>query len=172
MTAAFEIHAAPSFRDLQGRWSVAVSDNFAARRDLMRAQGQRFVELAGQAAPGGPGHTVANQVTYQTYGDGQTVGFRIKLGKVARWQSEGTGLWGPTHSRIVPNQATVLHFFIGGKEFFVRSVAGVRPNPFVNRAYQRWLPGARGDLRKLAQRFVRTFKSGGSKGGSRATVTP
>jgi hypothetical protein len=166
MTAAFEMHAAPSFRDLRGRWSVAVQDNFAARRDLMRTQAQRFVGLAGDEAPGGPGHTVAKQVTYETFENADTAGFRAKLGQVARWQSEGTGLYGPMHQRIVPVEASVLHFFIGGKEFFVRSVAGVKPNAFIGRAYRRWLPGAKADLRKVAQRFIRTIK------GNSATVTP
>jgi hypothetical protein len=167
MTAAFDLHALPSFRDLQGRWSAAVHDNFAARRDLIRSQAIRYVQLAGEEAPGGTGHTVANQIKYETFENGDTAGFRIKLGKVARWQNDGTGIYGPTGERIYPRTAKVLHFFIGGREFFVASVAGVKPNRYLNRAYGRWLPGARADLRKVAQRFKRTFHGSGG-----ATVTP
>jgi hypothetical protein len=119
MTAAFDLHALPSFRDLQGRWSAAVHDNFAARRDLIRSQAIRYVQLAGEEAPGGTGHTVANQIKYETFENGDTAGFRIKLGKVARWQNDGTGIYGPTGERIYPRTAKVLHFFIGGREFFV-----------------------------------------------------
>jgi hypothetical protein len=46
----------------------------------------------------------------------------------------GTGLYGPLKRRIRPKKARALHFFIGGREFFVRSVKGQKPNPFVARA--------------------------------------
>jgi hypothetical protein len=167
MPAALNFYAAPSFRDLQGQWATADQDMFEARRELMQTQAQRFVQLAGTEAPGGIGHTVANQITYETYVNGQTMGFRIKQGQVARWQSEGTGIYGPSGQPIVPLRAQVLHFFIQGTEFFRRSVRGVPPNDYMGRAYPQWLPGAQADLRKIAQRFIARFKGSGG-----TTVTP
>jgi hypothetical protein len=143
MTAAFDLHASPSFRDLQGRWSAAVSDNFAARRDLIRSQAIRYVQLAGEEAPGGTGHTVANQIKYETFENGDTAGFRIKLGKVARWQNDGTGIYGPLNERIYPTDGQGAAFLHRWPRILCASVAGVKPNRYLGRAYGAGCP-ARG----------------------------
>ena len=47
--------------------------------------------------------------------------------------NDGTGLYGPRHRRIVPVHARVLHFHWKGREWFVKSVRGQRPQKFVER---------------------------------------
>lgn len=46
----------------------------------------------------------------------------------ATWVEEGNG---PSGSRIYPVSAKALHFFIGGKEIFCKSVAASQPKPFM-----------------------------------------
>jgi hypothetical protein len=153
--AGFELRSTPTFRDLQGRFTKANHELLETRRDSMRELAKRYVTLAQEESPGGPGHTVAEQLGYQTFNDGETLGFRLTAGQIARWHISGTGIYGPAHRPIRPVKARFLHFFIGGEEFFRRSVRGVPPNKFPGRAYRRWLPGAREELAKISTSYVR-----------------
>jgi hypothetical protein len=166
MSSAFELRATPAFRDVAGRFAASTDEMRVDSANMVADQAARFVALAGAEAPGGLGHTVANQVTSEVFGSGSTFGFRIRLGQVAEWQATGTGLYGPAGHVIVPLRAKALHFTWHGQEFFRKFVAGVRPNDFIGRAYDLWLPGARADLRKLARRFIQNFK------GQATSVTP
>lgn len=47
--------------------------------------------------------------------------------KVGMWLTQGTGMWGPSHSPIRPKHAKALHFTIDGQEFFRKSVKGINP---------------------------------------------
>lgn len=47
---------------------------------------------------------------------------------------EGTGIFGPRHTPIVPRIKRALAFTTGGIKVVRRSVKGQRPNPFVTRA--------------------------------------
>jgi hypothetical protein len=60
----------------------------------------------------------------------------------AKWIHDGTGLFGPRHHRIVPVRAKFLRFRPKGSRKFIyrRSVAGIKPNPFLRNA----LAAARG----------------------------
>ena len=118
MASGFTFRSAPTFRDLQGRFARAEKELLEARRAAMRALGRRFAGLAQAEAPGGAGHTVANQVGFQTFVEGGAVGFLARLGQIARWHVSGTGLYGPRRRVIRPTHAQALHFFIGGREFF------------------------------------------------------
>lgn len=69
------------------------------------------------------------------------------------WVIGGTGLFGPFKRRIVPVRARVLHFFIGGQEFFVKSVKGQKPNPFVARAAATLEQQADGIIEAELQKF-------------------
>lgn len=153
MTTGFELRSTPTFRDLQGRFARANRQLLEHRRDMMRELGGRYVELAGEEAPGGAGRTVANQVGYMTFNDGETVGFRTRLGPIAKYHVTGTGIYGPRGTPIVPVRARVLHFYIGGQEFFRHSVRGVHPDAYLGRAYRRWLPAARSELRRISLRW-------------------
>jgi len=165
MPSGFTFELKPSFRDLRGRFAVANEDLLEGRRELLRVEAQRYVELAGEEAPGGAGHTVANQIGYETFNEGDVLGFRTRLGQIASWQSIGTGLYGPLGQVIRPRTARALHFFIDGEEFFRAWVRGVRPNAYLGRAYRRWFAGAGENLRKIALRYSRTLASG-TKGGT------
>jgi len=47
----------------------------------------------------------------------------------------GTGLYGPTHSRITPKHSKALHWINkDGKDVYATSVKGQRPNQFLSRA--------------------------------------
>jgi hypothetical protein len=162
--AAFEYRAAPTFRDLQGRFARAERGLLADRLPLVRELGRRFVTLAQEEAPGGPGRTVARQVGYRTFNEGDAVGFRTTLGPIAKYHVTGTGLYGPRGAVIRPRRARALHFTVGGREVFARFVRGVRPSPMLGVAYRRWLPGAREGLRRLSLNYVRVLK-GQSKAG-------
>ena len=156
--AGFELRSAATFRDLQGRFAEANHELLEQRRESMRALGARYVELAQEEAPGGPGRTVANQLGYQTFNNGEELGFRMTAGQIAKWHITGTGVYGPRHSPIVPVRAKFLHYFWRGEEHFSRSVRGVPPNAYPGRAYRRWLPGARAALAQISLNYVATVK--------------
>ena len=48
------------------------------------------------------------------------------------WVNEGTGIYGPRGQRITPVHANVLHFNWQGREWFLKSVKGQRPQKFVD----------------------------------------
>lgn len=164
MPSGITFELKPSFRDLRGRFAVANEDLLESRRELLQIEARRYVELAGEESPGGSGHTVANQIGYETFVEGEALGFRTRLGPIATWQAIGTGLYGPRGQLIRPKTARALHFFIDGTEFFRAWVRGVKPNAYIGRAYRRWLPGAGENLRKIALRYRRILASG-EKGG-------
>ena len=57
-----------------------------------------------------------------------TVGTQLPY---ARWMQEGTGIYGPKGQPIVPTQGQVLSFVINGRRYFVRSIKGSQPRPFL-----------------------------------------
>lgn len=59
----------------------------------------------------------------------------------ARWIHDGTGIYGPRHTRIVPRRARFLRFKPKGlrRYIYVRSVKGMPANPFLTDA----LPAAK-----------------------------
>jgi hypothetical protein len=158
--SAFELEVRPTFREIGGRFVKATRELLKGRREMMREQGRRFVELAGEEAPGGAGRTVAKQIGFETFVSGDAIGFRTRLGQIAKWHVSGTGRYGPRGRDIRPVKARALHFFSGGTEVFARSVRGVRPNKFIGRAYRRWLPSARPALATMARKFTRTIAAG------------
>lgn len=54
----------------------------------------------------------------------------------AKWVHEGTGLYGPYKTRIVPTKKPLLVFNIGGDKFRKRSVRGQPANPFLTDAFE------------------------------------
>ena len=164
MASGFTFRSAPTFRDLQGRFARAEKELLVSRRAAMRTLGRRYAALAQTEAPGGVGHTVAAQIGFSTFVEAGAVGFKTRLGQIARWHVSGTGIYGPRRQVIRPTHAQALHFFIGAHEFFRKWVRGLHPNPFLGRAYRRWLPGARPELRRIALRYARTL-AGQTTGG-------
>lgn len=58
------------------------------------------------------------------------------VAKYGVWVHNGTGIYGPNHSPIVPVNAKMLKFKIGGQTFYRRSVKGQKPNPFMLKAFE------------------------------------
>lgn len=54
--------------------------------------------------------------------------------KYLPWVNDGTGIYGPRHQRITPVNARVLHFHWKGREWFLKSVKGQRPQKFVEKS--------------------------------------
>lgn len=54
----------------------------------------------------------------------------------ARWVHDGTGIYGPHGTPIVPRHAQALKFFWKkiGSTVYAKSVKGMRPNPFLKEA--------------------------------------
>lgn len=154
----------PSFRDLHGRFAAAKNAMLEERRDMLRDEARRYVDLAQDEAPKRSGE-FAKTIGFRTFVNNDAAGFKIHMGQpLGKWLMGGTGLYGPLHHLIVPRHAGVLHFFIGNEEFFRHSVRGMKPNKFTGRAYRRWFPGAGAALRKLALRYSQMLTSGGSSG--------
>lgn len=153
VSAGLTFKVTPSFRELNGRFAKAEKELLAGRVPMMQTLAKNYLGLVGEEAPGGSGHTTHKAVSVQVFTETEAVGFRTMLGKVAIWQSQGTGLYGPRHALIRPRHASVLRFSIGGTVLYRAWVRGVHPNAFLGRAYRRWLPGAKPELRKLALNY-------------------
>lgn len=54
--------------------------------------------------------------------------------KYLGWVNDGTGIYGPRHTKITPKHARFLHFHWKGKEWFLKSVKGQKPQKFVERS--------------------------------------
>jgi hypothetical protein len=51
-----------------------------------------------------------------------------------RYLEEGTGIYGPAGSFIVPKNAKVLHWTENGHDIFVKRVKGIKPRHFISAA--------------------------------------
>lgn len=72
---------------------------------------------------------------------GRAVGITVQVGsfgiQYAKWVHEGTGIYGPHRSPIVPVRAQFLRFALpSGKIVYARSVRGVPPFPFMSLALE------------------------------------
>ena len=72
-------------------------------------------------------------VQLRTWGAGDIA---VRVGtnvRYALWIHEGTGIYGPKHTPIVPKRARYLRFKPKGLEKYLyrRSVKGMKPNPFL-----------------------------------------
>lgn len=54
----------------------------------------------------------------------------------AKWVHDGTGIYGPKGTPIVPKKATFMRFQIDGKWFAKRSVKGQQPQPYLREAVE------------------------------------
>lgn len=58
----------------------------------------------------------------------------------ARYQEEGTGLYGPRKQVITPKSGTILAWKRGGKWTFARSVKGVKPQRYFKKSREEVVP--------------------------------
>lgn len=157
-SASLIVKSIPTFRDLGGRFAKADRELLESKRDLIRGEGRQYVRIAGEEAPGGTGRTVARGISFRTFIQGETVGFKAFAGRIGRFHQEGTGIYGPLRRLIRPVTAKALRFEIGGEVLFRMWVRGIKPNKFMGRAYRRWIPGARKILRQISLRYARTLQ--------------
>src|SRR5690349_3582480 len=78
--------------------------------------------------------SIATQLGFSTTGLAMRVGTGVYY---ARWVHDGTGIYGPRQKKIVPRTKTHLVFRwkkMGNKLMVVKSVKGMKPNPFLKDA--------------------------------------
>ena len=168
--ASFKFTMIPPFREIKGRFVKATDEMRTGSRDYMRAQGRRMVVLAQEEAPVGKTGKFKKGIRFRTFDTGGSFGFSVSTPQpLGRWIMEGTKrhiiaarnvkalkfLWerGPRSSGTF----TAFHFY----KWVMHP--GTKPNPFMSRAYRRWLPGARTGLRRLGLRFTRTIAGAASE---------
>lgn len=119
----------PVVRDLLKR-GLAVESQ--AKRNLSGEGGPKRVDT---------GRLRADIHIIVVYRNGEPVILVVTNVRYARWVHDGTGVYGPHHTPIVPRRAKFLRFRPRGSSRYVyaRSVKGMRPNPFMRNA----LPAAR-----------------------------
>ncbi|MEK5068103.1 hypothetical protein [Sporosarcina sp. FSL K6-1508] len=81
-----------------------------------------------QAIHGGADKTDKGAVIYLAHGS-----------KIGLYHEMGTGIYGPKKRPIVPTTAQALHFSIGGKAIFAKSIKGMQAKPVIDpTADSRW----------------------------------
>jgi len=66
-----------------------------------------------------------------------TEGHVVPTAPYSKYVHEGTGIYGPHGTPIVPRVKKALAFTYGGRKVVVKSVKGQKKNPFVKRAKKR-----------------------------------
>ena len=89
--------------------------------------------IAAKAAPNIPVATsnLVNSETIEVSPDGKTGALRYTA-EYGRYVHDGTGLYGPHKQKIVPKNKQALYG--PGMRHPVKSIKGIRPNPFVTNA--------------------------------------
>jgi hypothetical protein len=152
---AYQLNIKPTFKDLSGRFTKAEKELIKERREQLKVQARRLVNLAEEEAPRASGEFASN-IRFRTFQDSEGLGFRVTT-----QQPLGTFIQEGTRPHpIVARRAKALHFFIGGQEFFRTSVKhpGTRPNKFMGKAVRRWKPGARRMLREISTRYTQVLR--------------
>lgn len=176
----FKLDIRPPYRDVRGRFEKAEAAMKGAKRDVLKKQGGRFERLMRREAPG---KKLPNKLNVQYFFRGTHMGFEVHGPMpLTRFIQRGT----KPHI-IRAKNASALRFFWpkvnattfvpkgGGFPTHMRADntfwigkgyvnhPGTKPNKFIGRAFRRWLPGARRDLKKISDVFARTFESGDTK---------
>ena len=156
--AAFTITSDPTTREIVRRVLDANRGLVTDRREMMRGQARRFVNLAQQEAPKFTGE-FANKISYRTIGGGDVDGFNVYVPKpLGDWILDGT----PPHVIRPRGNGYPLRFYWPkvGREvrFMYVNHPGTKANRFMGRAYRRWLPGARQDLNIVAENWARRIQ--------------
>lgn len=160
-SAAFDITSDPTARELTRRVLSAKDGLATDRRAMLRGQGRRFVQLAQSEAPKKTGVFAAG-IRYRTFTSGDVDELRVYTPQpLGKWILEGT----KPHVITPRGPGYPLRFFwpkVGRVVRFMRvNHPGTKANPFLSRAYRRWLPGARGDLRQIAINWTRRIQGAG-----------
>lgn len=152
-----QVTVKPTWRDLRGRFSKAEQALLDARRDELRELGQEAVAFLRDEAPKGQTGEFARKIGFRTYQRGDTLGFSTHMPQpLGKWIVHGTD----PHVITPKGAGYPLRFFWPrlGRTVFFYSVnhPGTQANPFVDRAYRRWKPGAQAALYRMATRYAAT----------------
>jgi hypothetical protein len=167
----------PTFRDIRGRFARADANMLRNKQAAVRVLGDRWVEIAKEEAPSRTGkfrQTIRYHVfAKNTGGKNAEVGFTTSSKQpLGKFIIEGT-----RPHRIYARKAKALYFFFGkvgmytvvpksggfgthisgGKLWIGKGYVdhpGTRPNPYVERAYLRWVPEMEKEIEAVADRFV------------------
>jgi len=157
-SASFQITSDPTTKELTRRVLDAKDGLEQDRRGMLRGQGRRFVQLAKEEAPKRTGQ-FASKISYKTFVSGDVEELRVYAPKpLGDWILDGT----PPHVIRPRGKGYPLRFYWPkvGREvrFMYVNHPGTKPNRFMGRAYRRWLPGARADLRQVAANWSRRLQ--------------
>ena len=147
----FRVRQSPSFESIADRFSNAAQNVETDVRQGIRSLAGKFEQHAGQQARGGPSGTIARQTRAVVEGKG----FKTEVGKIAEYHLTGTGIHGPSRRPIVPIRAKALRMVIGGTPLFRKFSSGVKPDPYLSRAHEAWLPEAEREMTSIAEKFAR-----------------
>jgi len=190
--AQIVIKSIPPLRNLKGRFETAHKQLLEDHRDMMRVQGRRMKELAQDEAPVGKTGKFKAGIRFRTFAKGAQVGFTVSTpSPLGDYISEGTRphiirakekkalyfFWPKFGGYVVvprrpsgPTRVVSSYSAYGGGRKDTLWIGkgyvnhpGTKPNPYLSRAFRRWLPGARADLSKASTRYVRTI-TGAKKG--------
>lgn len=151
MSDVIRVTAKPPFRDLKGRFTKAEEGLLEDRREMVRALGRRYVEIAREEAPERTGK-FKKSLIFRTFIKGQAVGFSAYSA-----QPLGTYIVEGTQAHIIrAKKARALRFQVGGEWVFRRAVhhPGTQANPYHERAQERWEPEAAIQLARISRNYV------------------
>lgn len=150
----FEFKANPSFRDLQGRFTKAHDGLLKDVRSAIRPLGSRFVAIAKEEAPG---ERFPESIRFRTYIRGSEVGFTTSM-----LQPLGNFIILGTDGHPIPKRPLdhpLRFFWENGPDgpdyyyFWHVNHPGTKPNPFLDRAYERWWPEAEREARRITVNY-------------------
>lgn len=162
----------PTLRDVMGRFVRADAAMLENKRKAARILGRRWVEIAQEEAPRKTGDFAAS-IRFRTFATNREVGFTT-----SSMQPLGTFIIGGTRPhRIQARAAGALYFFWGkvgkftvvpksggfgnhvskGKLWIGKGYVnhpGTRANPYIERAYVRWLQDMDREVEAVADHYI------------------
>ncbi|MFA5429847.1 MAG: hypothetical protein WC329_01655 [Candidatus Omnitrophota bacterium] len=156
-----EVHG---LNELSGRISkISDTELFIMFNEALRDVGRLFVPAAGtgplaEATPRRKGK-LARSTVFQILGGPENQ--RLEIRQAAKSVLGVFYGWIVRNGRgpVFAKKAKALHFFIGGEEFFRKSVGPAAPNPYHLPVIQRLMPGVQDIADKLGNKIV-AFVSG------------
>lgn len=149
---SFKLTVRPTFRDLAGRFARADQNLLAGRRNMVKNLAKTARDLYVEEAPEDTGDFKSG-IRYRTFIQGERIGFTISTP-----QPLGKFIIGGTKAHIItPRGNYPLRFEASdGSIVFTYLVnhPGTSPNPFNQRAIDRFMPDAEADLRRLSTRYA------------------
>jgi hypothetical protein len=126
---------------------------------MMRGLGRRYVVIAQDEAPKKTGK-FARGIRFRTFIKGETVGFTTSTPQpLGKWIIEGTKPHPITPKG--PGYPLAFYWEKMGQMWYTYHVnhPGTKPNPFIERAKDRWVPEARRELNRISSRWAVDFTS-------------